>query len=359
MAVYDSVQPSEIASFRDRSQDRSPDPTRARSGPFLATLAHIFAQDRQYHTVMATLTASENYVSLLVRAAAAFLGGEHYFFDPPTGGESGEWTFPARAPCSVCQKRFLQQMRLMFAADIADWRPNGGSVCEQAVLMAACRRGDAFVELLTTMAGTSVRGTGRRSRRREIHLPDARGPDRRRAYGRVDRAEPAHPAGAGPAVPLQATATDRAARCRASRKVTLAVDVSHTAGLIAGGVIPSPLTRERTSSRSTPTRRCQDRIREWSRSPIATIRWPRRCGSWCAPSSSRTAMRSAPRAGPGARRGSDVRTSLRRADHRKRTDARSSPPPEGRAGRRDGVRGHAESPGPSRDRLGRAGQRDR
>ena len=147
MAVYDSVQPSDIASFRDRSQDRSPDPTRARSGPFLATLAHIFAQDRQYHTVMATLTASENYVSLLVRAAAAFLSGEHYFFDPPTGGESGEWTFPASGALLGLQKKFLQQMRLMFAADIADWRPNGGSVCEQAVLMAACRRGDAFVEL--------------------------------------------------------------------------------------------------------------------------------------------------------------------------------------------------------------------
>ena len=44
---------------------------------------------------MATLTASENYVSLAVRAAAAFLGGEHYFFDPPDPAAAGEWSFPS------------------------------------------------------------------------------------------------------------------------------------------------------------------------------------------------------------------------------------------------------------------------
>ncbi len=107
----------------------------------------MFSQDRQYHTSMATLTASENYVSLLVRAAAAFFGGEHYFFDSPNGGQSGEWAFPGSGVLPGLQRKFLQQMNSLFGAEIADWRPNGGSMCEQAVMMAACRRGDAFVEI--------------------------------------------------------------------------------------------------------------------------------------------------------------------------------------------------------------------
>ena len=45
------------------------------------------------------------------------------------------------------QTKFLAQMKRLFAAEIADWRPNGGSMCEQAVVMAACKAGDAFVEL--------------------------------------------------------------------------------------------------------------------------------------------------------------------------------------------------------------------
>ena len=244
MAVYDSVQPSDIASFRDRSQDRSPDPTRARSGPFLATLAHIFAQDRQYHTVMATLTASENYVSLLVRAAAAFLSGEHYFFDPPTGGESGEWTFPASGALLGLQKKFLQQMRLMFAADIADWRPNGGSVCEQAVLMAACRRGDAFVELSHNDGGHFGAGGLAEDLGAErftfpmredlIDVERTAGLIEQNRHIRLVLVQPSHFRRPQPIEQLAAALP---------RKVTLAVDVSHTAGLIAGGVIPSPLTQ--------------------------------------------------------------------------------------------------------------------
>ena len=107
----------------------------------------MFAQDRHYHTVMATLTASENYPSTVVRAAAAFVGGEHYFFDAPAPGHCGEWSFPRSGTLPALQAKFLAQMKRLFAADIADWRPNGGSMCEQAVVMAACQAGDAFVEL--------------------------------------------------------------------------------------------------------------------------------------------------------------------------------------------------------------------
>jgi glycine hydroxymethyltransferase len=244
MAVYESAQPSDIASRLDRSLDRSPDSIGARSGAFLATLAHIFAQDRRYHTVMATLTASENYASLLVRAAAAFLGGEHYFFDPPTGGQSGEWTFPASGALLGLQKKFLQQMRLMFGADIADWRPNGGSVCEQAVLMAACRRGDAFVEIGGNDGGhfgagglAEELGAQRFTFPMREDLIDIRCTARlaeENPHIRLVLVQPSHCRRQQPIEQLAAALP---------RRVTIAVDVSHTAGLIAGGVIPSPLTQ--------------------------------------------------------------------------------------------------------------------
>ena len=124
-----------------------PTETLAADGRMLGWLAGMMAQDRHYHTVMATLTASENYPSAVVRAAAAFFGGEHYFFDAPSPGHCGEWSFPRSGTLPALQTKFLAQMKRLFAADIADWRPNGGSMCEQAVVMAACKGGDAFVEL--------------------------------------------------------------------------------------------------------------------------------------------------------------------------------------------------------------------
>ena len=81
MAAYDQVGGS---LWRlDRADDLPPG-TFATGGKLLGWLGGMLGQDRHYHTVMATLTASENYPSTVVRAAAAFVGGEHYFFDAPS-----------------------------------------------------------------------------------------------------------------------------------------------------------------------------------------------------------------------------------------------------------------------------------
>ncbi|MBF4134654.1 MULTISPECIES: hypothetical protein [Streptomyces] len=46
--------------------------------------------------------------------------------------------------------------RQLFEAAILDWRPNGGSVAEQAVLPGTCRRGDGFVHFaLESLAGVA------------------------------------------------------------------------------------------------------------------------------------------------------------------------------------------------------------
>jgi glycine hydroxymethyltransferase len=225
----------------DRADALAPE-THATDGRLLGWLAGMMAQERHYHSVMATLTASENYPSTVVRAAAAFFGGEHYFFDAPCPGHCGEWSFPRSGTLPALQTKFLAQMKRLFAADIADWRPNGGSMCEQAVVMAACKGGDAFVELAPEDGGhfgasvlaerlgiesfafpmrddlIDVEAT--------ISLVDAH------PNIRLLLVQPSHCRRQQPIEELASALPER---------VTLAVDVSHTAGLIAAGLLPQPL----------------------------------------------------------------------------------------------------------------------
>jgi glycine hydroxymethyltransferase len=239
MAAYDWVGASPVGVDH---ADALPTGMLATDGRLLGWLAGMMAQDRHYHTVMATLTASENYPSAVVRAAAAFFGGEHYFFDAPSPGHCGEWSFPRSATLPAVQARFLAQMKRLFAADIADWRPNGGSMCEQAVVMAACKAGDAFVELAPEDGGHF--GASVLAERLGIEsfsfpmLDDLIDVDatvslvEEHPSIRLLLVQPSHCRRPQPIEELANALPDR---------VTLAVDVSHTAGLIAAGLLPQPL----------------------------------------------------------------------------------------------------------------------
>ena len=239
MAAYDWAPASSLRS--DRAAN-FPAETHATDGKLLGWLAGVLAQDRHYHTVMATLTASENYPSTVVRAAAAFFGGEHYFFDAPTPGHCGEWAFPWSGTLPALQTKFLAQMKRLFAADIADWRPNGGSMCEQAVVMAACNAGEAFVELAPGDGGHfGAAVLGERLGIESFAFPvcgDLIDVERTAALVAQHRnirlllVQPSHCRRPQPIEELAAVLPER---------VTLAVDVSHTAGLIAGGLLPQPL----------------------------------------------------------------------------------------------------------------------
>jgi glycine hydroxymethyltransferase len=241
MAANDWVGASPLRSDR---ADALPTETPATDGKLLGWLAGMMAQDRHYHTVMATLTASENYPSAVVRAAAAFFGGEHYFFDAPSPGHCGEWSFPRSATLPAVQSKFLAQMKRLFAADIADWRPNGGSMCEQAVVMAACKAGDAFVELAPEDGGHF--GASVLAERLGIQsfafpmlgdLIDVDGAIslvHEHPSIRLLLVQPSH---CRRPQPIEELASGLPGR------VTLAVDVSHTAGLIAAGLLPQPLAQ--------------------------------------------------------------------------------------------------------------------
>ncbi|MBV9001791.1 MAG: hypothetical protein JO304_22220 [Solirubrobacterales bacterium] len=239
MAANDWVGASTLRLHR---AEALPTETLANDGKLLGWLAGMMAQDRHYHTVMATLTASENYPSAAVRAAAAFFGGEHYFFDAPSPGHCGEWSFPRSATLPALQTKFLAQMKRLFAADIADWRPNGGSMCEQAVVMAACKGGDAFVELAPEDGGhfgasVLAERLGIESFAFPMHgdLIDVEGTVRLVAEHSSIRLLLVQPSHCRRPQPIEELAS------ALPRDILLAVDVSHTAGLIAAGLLPQPL----------------------------------------------------------------------------------------------------------------------
>jgi glycine hydroxymethyltransferase len=239
MAAHDWVGASPLRVDR---ADPSPTETLAADSKLLGWLAGMMAQDRHYHSVMATLTASENYPSAVVRAAAAFFGGEHYFFDAPSPGHCGEWSFPRSATLPALQSKFLAQMKRLFAADIADWRPNGGSMCEQAVVMAACKAGDAFVELSPEDGGhfgASVLadrlGIESFAFPMDSDLIDIEATTRLVSEQPSIRLLLVQPSHCRRPQPIEELAS------ALPRQVTLAVDVSHTAGLIAAGLLPQPL----------------------------------------------------------------------------------------------------------------------
>jgi glycine hydroxymethyltransferase len=241
MAAYDWVGASPLRVDR---AEVVPTEKLAADGKLLGWLAGMMAQDRHYHTVMATLTASENYPSAVVRGAAAFFGGEHYFFDAPSPGHCAEWSFPRSATLPALQTKFLAQMKRLFAADIADWRPNGGSMCEQAVVMAACQGGDAFVELAPEDGGHF--GASVLAERLGIEcfafpmnsdLIDVEGTVRLVAEHPSIRLLLVQPSHCRRPQPIEGLAS------ALPEGVTLAVDVSHTAGLIAAGLLPQPLVQ--------------------------------------------------------------------------------------------------------------------
>ncbi|WP_329381570.1 hypothetical protein OG625_17595 [Streptomyces sp. NBC_01351] len=209
----------------------------------LERLASDFVLDNTYREQHLSLTASENYPSKLVRMLGSGLQGGFYEFAPPYPSAPGEWAFPDSGAMASLVSKLTGIGKQLFEAASFDWRPNGGSVAEQAVLLGTCGRGDGYVhfahkdgghfalESLATVAGINT-----------YHLPMV---DRTLLID-VDRlatlvAE--HPE-------IKLVLLDQSfklrwqplAQIRAAlpEGVFLAYDASHDGALIAGGALPQP-----------------------------------------------------------------------------------------------------------------------
>jgi glycine hydroxymethyltransferase len=111
----------------------------------LEDITSLFRVDNTYRKNSLSLTASENYPSMLVRVLGSSLSGGFYHFDPPYDANPGEWYFPDSGSMQELSKKVSNIGMAIFEAETFDWRPNGGSAAEQAVLLGICSRGDGFV----------------------------------------------------------------------------------------------------------------------------------------------------------------------------------------------------------------------
>lgn len=111
----------------------------------LDTLCSDFSLDNLYRSSHLSLTASENYPSKLVRSLGAGMQGGFYEFAPPYTADPGEWFFPDSGAQGSLVEKLVSLGKQLFEANSFDWRPNGGSAAEQAILLGTCSRGDGFV----------------------------------------------------------------------------------------------------------------------------------------------------------------------------------------------------------------------
>lgn len=115
------------------------------SSALFENLGGLLGVDNNYRASTATLGASENYPSYAVRLSMAARHGSFYYFTPPYETEDGEWSFPLSGIEDELAEEIRRSATTLFHTQVFDWRPAGGSIAEQAPLLAICERGDGFV----------------------------------------------------------------------------------------------------------------------------------------------------------------------------------------------------------------------
>ncbi len=210
----------------------------------LCELTTYFTLENAYRQNTISLTASENYPSVLIRASAAGRNGSFYHFSPPYNTSAGEWFFPDSGMMQTLSQQLQDTGKELFGCETFDWRPNGGSCAEEAILLAVCNRGDAFVHFAHKDGGHfAVEPLAEKIGIQIYHFPmeerswliDVAG---------LDRLLRDHPN-------IKLILLDQSFKLRwqpliAIRNITpenvvISYDCSHDACLIAGGVLPQPL----------------------------------------------------------------------------------------------------------------------
>src|SRR5215468_7465305 len=144
----------------------------ARADSLLRELTGIFAMDNSYRRNALSLTASENYPSFMVRLLGSGLHGGFYYFDPPYAADPDEWFFPDSGGMAALAAKVRRLGLALFEGRTFDWRPNGGSAAEQAIVLGTCERGDALVHFAHRDGGHfALEDLARRAGIHVHHLP--------------------------------------------------------------------------------------------------------------------------------------------------------------------------------------------
>jgi glycine hydroxymethyltransferase len=207
-------------------------------------LGGLFALDYRYRESSLSLTASENYPSVLVRMLGSGLQGGFYHFDPPFDAPADEWHFPDSGAMGTFAKKLRALGMSLFEAQTFDWRPNGGSAAELAVMLGTCSRGDAIVHFAHGDGGHfALEDLANKIGIQVFHLPIVQ----RTLLIDVDRLKQMlrdYPH-------IKLVILDQSFKLRwqplldireaLPPGVLLSYDCSHDGGLIAGNVLPQPL----------------------------------------------------------------------------------------------------------------------
>jgi len=195
---------------------------------------------------MITLTASENYMSRVARLAAVSAAGSFYHFSPPYETNDGEWYFPNSGVPDSFIGMLSNLAHSLFETEIFDWRPNGGSISEVAVMIGVCKNnGDAIIHFAHGDGGHfAIEPLAARLGIQVFHLPV----NQRTLLIDVDRLRimlKEHPQ-------IKLVMLDQSFKLREQplrqiksilpENVPLCYDCSHESALIAGGIFSQPLT---------------------------------------------------------------------------------------------------------------------
>lgn len=208
------------------------------------TLNDIFARDHEYRKGVLSLTANENFPSALVRLMSTSTAGAFYHCSFPFEVPPGEWYFPESGQMNEVADLVRDLGKSLLQAQTFDWRPNGGSPAEQALMLAACQRGDGFVHFAHGDGGHfALEALANKVGIEIFHLPidpvtlliDVERLDdmvRRNPHIKIVILDQSFKLRWQPLAAIRAVLPDYC---------TLTYDMSHDGGLIMGGHFESPL----------------------------------------------------------------------------------------------------------------------
>jgi glycine hydroxymethyltransferase len=215
------------------------------TNPQIQTLKTIIEQDNDYRQDSLDLTASENYTSTLVRSASTLISGAFYHFIGMYPAAPGEWFFPDSKAWLQITESLRDLGKKLFHSATFDERPNGGSITEMAVVLAACKQGDAYIHFAPEDGGHfGSQAIAQKVGIQEYYLPynaETQQIDLDRLAGLLKQ----HPN-------IKLVMLDQSHKLRFQPlkdirqvidNIPLVYDCSHDAGLIIGGQIPQPLLK--------------------------------------------------------------------------------------------------------------------
>ncbi len=214
------------------------EPTLAQADPEVAEL--VRGEERR-QSEKVRLIPSENYTSRAVMEACGSVLNNKY-----SEGYAGQRYYEGQQQIDRVELLAIERIKKLFGADHANVQPYSGSPANLAVYLAFCRPGDAVMGMALPSGGHLTQGwnvsiTGMYFRSRQYGV---RQQDQRIDFDQVAAVAREHKPRiifCGASAYPRIVEFDRFAEIARETGAVLVADIAHIAGLVAGGVHPSPV----------------------------------------------------------------------------------------------------------------------